>query len=86
MLRLPCEASTTVRSAVRLGMGVGILYRNAIASRIAKGKLNVLNVPELREMGIKSFIVYGKGKPLAPMAQEFLRFFAKKKRSDRRPR
>ena len=76
---LRCEASTTVRSAVRMGMGVGILYRNAIASRIAKGKLKVLNVPELREMGIKSFIVYGKRKPLAPMAQEFLRILCEKR-------
>jgi DNA-binding transcriptional LysR family regulator len=76
---LRCEASATVKSAVRMGMGVGILYRNAIASRIAKGNLKVLNVPELKEMGIKSFIAYDKRKPLAPMAQEFLRLLREKR-------
>ena len=76
---LRCEGAPTVRAAVRMGMGVGILYRNAIASRIAKGNLKVLNVPELREMRIKSFIVYGKGKPLAPMAHEFLRILCEKR-------
>ena len=75
---LRCEASTTVKAAVRMGMGVGILYRNAIASRVAKGNLKVINVPELKEMGIKSFVVYDKRKPLAPMAQEFLQILREK--------
>jgi DNA-binding transcriptional LysR family regulator len=75
---LRCEASTTVKAAVRMGMGVGILYRNAIASRVAKGILKVINVPELKEMGIKSFVAYDKRKPLAPMAQEFLQILREK--------
>jgi DNA-binding transcriptional LysR family regulator len=61
-----------------MGMGVGILYRNAIASRVAKGNLKIINVPELKEMGIKSFVVYDKRKPLAPMAQEFLQILREK--------
>ena len=76
---LRCEASATVRSAVRMGMGVGILYRNAIASRIATGNLKVLNIPELKQMGVKSFGVYDKRRPLAPMAQEFLRILRDKR-------
>ena len=75
---LRCEASTTVKAAVRMGMGVGILYRNAIASRVAKGNLKIINVPELKEMGIKSFVVYDKRKALAPMAQEFLQILREK--------
>ena len=75
---LRCEASTTVKAAVRMGMGVGILYRNAIASRVAKGNLKIINIPELKEMGIKSFVVYDKRKPLAPMAQEFLQILRDK--------
>ncbi|MGH7875689.1 MAG: LysR substrate-binding domain-containing protein, partial [Candidatus Binatia bacterium] len=78
-LVLRCEASATVRSAVRMGMGVGILYRNAIASRIAAGNLKLLNVPELKEMEIRSFGVYDKRRPLAPMAQEFLRILREKR-------
>jgi len=76
---LRCEASATVRSAVRMGMGVGILYRNAIASRIATGNLKVLNIPELKQMEVKSFGVYDKRRPLAPMAQEFLRILRDKR-------
>src|SRR5262245_455371 len=76
---LRCEASTTVKAAIRMGMGVGILYRNAIASRVAKGNLKIINVPELKEMGIKSFVVYDKRKPLAPMAQEFLQILREAK-------
>ena len=76
-----CEASETVKAAVRMGMGVGILYRDAIASRIANGNLRLIDVPELREMGSKSFIVYDSRKPLAPMAAEFLEIVRRKQDS-----
>jgi len=78
---LRCEGSTTVKAAVRLGMGVGILYRNAVASRVARGNLRLLNVPALKQMGIKSFIVFDKRKALAPMAQEFLQIMHEKRDS-----
>jgi DNA-binding transcriptional LysR family regulator len=70
-IAMRCEVSGAVKAAVRMGMGVGILYRNAVASRVTKGSLRLINVPELREMGIKSFLVYDKRKPLTPMAREF---------------
>ena len=75
---LRCEASTTVKAAVRIGMGVGILYRNAVASQVARGNLRLLNVPELKEMGIQSFIIFDKRKSLTPMAQEFLQILREK--------
>jgi len=74
-----CEASTSVQAAVLMGMGVGILYRNALAGRLPSGNLRFLNVPELKEMGIKSFIICDKRKPLAPMSQEFLRIMQEQK-------
>jgi DNA-binding transcriptional LysR family regulator len=67
-----CEASAAVKAAVGLGMGVGVLYRNAVASRIASGSLKLINVPELKEMGVQSFIIFDKRKPLVPIAKEFL--------------
>jgi DNA-binding transcriptional LysR family regulator len=78
-IALRCEVSSAVRAAVRIGMGVGILYRNAVASRVARGNLSLINVPELKEMGFKSFIIYDRRKPLAPMAQEFLQILRQKK-------
>jgi len=74
-----CEAATSVEAAVLMGMGVGILYRNALASRLPSGNLRFLNVPELKEMGIKSFIICDKRKPLAPMSHEFLRIMQEQK-------
>jgi LysR family transcriptional regulator, low CO2-responsive transcriptional regulator len=76
---LRCEARATVEAAVRIGMGVGILYRNAIASRVASRNLTLLNVPELKQMGIQSFIIFDRRKPLAPMAQEFLQILREKR-------
>ena len=74
-----CELSSAVKAAVRMGMGVGILYRNAVASRVARGSLKLINVPELKAMGIKSFIAYDKRKPLTPMAQQFLQTILEKR-------
>ncbi len=51
---------------------------NRFASRVAKGTLKVLNVPELKQLGIKSFVAYDKRKPLASMAQEFLQILREK--------
>jgi len=78
---LRCDASTAVKAAVRLGMGVGILYRNAVARRVARGSLSLIDVPELKQLGIKSFIAYDKRKPLTPMAQEFFQMLLEKRNS-----
>jgi DNA-binding transcriptional LysR family regulator len=74
-----CELSSAVKAAVRMGMGVGILYRNAVASRVARGNLKLINVPELKAMSIKSYVAYDKRKPLSPMAQQFLQTVLAKK-------
>jgi DNA-binding transcriptional LysR family regulator len=72
-IALRCDLSSTVKAAVRAGMGVGVLYRDAVASRVARGNLKLINVPELNELGIKSFIAYDKRNPLTTIAEEFLR-------------
>jgi len=77
---LRCEVSQAVKVAVQTGMGIGIIYRNAIATSLANGGLKVINVPELKEMGIKSVIAYDGRKPLSPMAQEFLALLRQKRR------
>ena len=69
---LRCETSQAVKAAVRTGLGIGILFQNAVAAQLAKGSLKLVNVPELREMGIKSVIAYDRRKPLSSIAQEFL--------------
>ena len=44
----------------------------SVARRLADGRLKVVNVPELNEMGIKSVIAYDGRTPLSSIAQEFL--------------
>ena len=55
-----------------LGLGVGLLFRSRIEADIEKGDVRVIEVPELRELTHKSFIIYKKQKPLPPMTQEFI--------------
>ena len=78
---LRCEASSAVKAAVRMGLGVGILYRNAVVTRVAKGDLRLLNVPELKAMGIKSSIIYDRRQLLTPIAQDFLKMLREKRDS-----
>jgi DNA-binding transcriptional LysR family regulator len=78
-IALRCDVSGAVKAAVRMGMGVGILYSNAVASRVARGNLRLINVPELKQLGIKSFITYDRRKPLGTMAQEFLQILRDQK-------
>ena len=59
-------------------MGVGVLYRNAVASRVANGTLQLIDVPELENMGVQSFLIFDKRKPLAPIAAEFLGMLRKR--------
>jgi DNA-binding transcriptional LysR family regulator len=73
-----CEASAAVKAAVGLGMGVGVLYRNAVASRVANGTFKLIDVPELKEMGVQSFIIFDKRKPISPIAAEFLGMLRKR--------
>ena len=76
---LRCEVSEAVKAAVRMGMGIGVVYQNAIARNIARGDLKLINVPELKEIGIQSFIVYDGRKPLSSIAQDFLALLRKRK-------
>lgn len=73
-----CEASAAVKAAVGLGMGVGVLYRDAVVSRVARGTLKLIDVPELKEMGVRSFIIFDKRTPLPPIAAEFLEMLRKR--------
>ena len=75
---LRCEMSQAIKAAVRAGLGIGILYRNAVATSLAKGSLKLVHVPELRNMEIKSVIAYDGRKPLSAIAQDFLALLREK--------
>ncbi|HUK41685.1 MAG TPA: LysR family transcriptional regulator substrate-binding protein, partial [Candidatus Acidoferrales bacterium] len=77
---LRCEVSQAVKVSVQTGMGVGIIYRNAIATSLTNGGLKVINVPELKEMGIQSVIAYDGRKSLPSIAQDFLTLLREKRK------
>jgi DNA-binding transcriptional LysR family regulator len=68
-----CESPDLVRKFVRQGMGVGILYSNAIKHAIKAGRLKDLEIPGLESAG-KNYIVHRKDKPISRLAREFLNF------------
>jgi len=78
---LRCEMSEAVKAAVRMGMGIGILYKSAVARRLANGNLKMVHVPELKALGIKSYIVYDRRRLLSPIAEEFLELLRQTKQS-----
>jgi DNA-binding transcriptional LysR family regulator len=68
---LRCEDPTSVKAAVRQGMGVGVAFEETLKAEIKRGEFDILSVPGLRLTG-ESFVIYTKQAPLAPLAQEFL--------------
>lgn len=67
-----CESPVAVKTAVKTGLGLGILYEgDAMGPDVKGGELRILKVPQLK-MHVESFIVYHKNRPLSSHAQEFL--------------
>jgi DNA-binding transcriptional LysR family regulator len=71
-LAIQCDAPDAVKAAVQRGLGIGLLFRGRIEPEIEKGDLRMLDVPEMKDIKIESFIVYDSRKPLSTSAQDFL--------------
>jgi DNA-binding transcriptional LysR family regulator len=74
-----CELSQAVIGAVRRGMGVGILHSDSVEQDIAARMLKRINVPELEELRVRSFVIYGARKTLGPIAQDFVQVLRERK-------
>jgi DNA-binding transcriptional LysR family regulator len=70
-IALRCEAPQSVMNAVRHGVGLGLLFHGTIKGEIDRGEFSIVKVPGL-ELIRENYIVYSKGKPLSPVAQQFL--------------
>jgi len=68
-LAMECLANECVKTAVRKGIGVGILFRESVED---DEDLTIINVPELKTVKAKSYIIWDKYKSLTPLAQAFL--------------
>jgi DNA-binding transcriptional LysR family regulator len=71
-LVVQCDAPDAVKAAVKRGLGVGLLFGGRVALEIEKGELRLLDVPEMKEIKIKAFVVYGNRKRLSARALDFL--------------
>jgi DNA-binding transcriptional LysR family regulator len=71
-LVVQCDAPDAVKASVERGLGVGLLFRGRVAPEIEKGQLRVLDVPEMKDIKIKAFIVFDNRKPLSSSAMDFL--------------
>jgi DNA-binding transcriptional LysR family regulator len=68
---MQCESFMEVKSAVKAGSGLGILYQDIAVPDVVDRDLKVLDIPELK-IEFDTFIVYHKERPLSPSALEFL--------------
>jgi DNA-binding transcriptional LysR family regulator len=73
-LKFAAEFDTVeaVKTAVRGGMGVGILFRSHLESELTRRDLWIIDVPELKSIVLKSFVIYAKRSYLPPNVQSFL--------------
>ena len=65
------ESVEAVKSAVRVGTGVGMLYRDNLRSEIESGEFKVILIAGL-DMRVESFIITPRKKPLSVAAEVFL--------------
>jgi len=66
-----CDSPQAVKEAVRQNLGLGILFKPAVAADIRKGEFKKINLVGLELVG-KSYIICHKHKPLTHSAQAFL--------------
>jgi len=68
-----CDSAEAVKTIVKSGVGIGILYWNIIASDIRQGNLKSIKIPGLSRT-INTFIIYHKEVTLSPIAKTFQSF------------
>ncbi len=62
----------SVKTAVHGGMGIGILYRARLEREIRAGEVKTIDVPELADIKLKSYVTYSKHRKHNANTQEFL--------------
>ena len=66
-----CDGPTEIKAAVAQGMGVGMVFEEALRAEVAAGKFKILRIRGLELEG-ESYLIYSKSRPLGPWTQEFL--------------
>jgi len=66
-----CGSARGVKDAVASGVGIGILYDDAVREEIDRGRFTTVEIPGLN-LTKKSYLVYSREKALPPTTREFL--------------
>jgi DNA-binding transcriptional LysR family regulator len=68
---LRCGSAEAVKTQVRMGAGLGILYQDQVAPELEPGSFRRMRVPEL-DLTAESFLVSRKDRGLSKWASEFV--------------
>jgi DNA-binding transcriptional LysR family regulator len=77
-----CESPEALKTAVRNGAGVGILFYDSIREEAGRNEFVVVKLAGI-ELKSRSYIVYSKKKPLSKAAQKFLTLLRASRHIDR---
>jgi DNA-binding transcriptional LysR family regulator len=71
-LIMHCDSVEGLKAAVKAGIGIAFLYREVIQSELKHGDLKVVRVPELKEISIRSCMMYRRDISLSQGASDFI--------------
>lgn len=72
-----CESGEAVRAAVQSGSGIGLLYRENVEHGLKDGYLKALQIPWIKEVQVKWYIICRDDTALSANAQAFLNLLRK---------
>jgi DNA-binding transcriptional LysR family regulator len=81
-IAMRCESPEALKTAVRNGAGVGILFHDSIREEVGRNDFVVVKLAGI-ELKSRSYIVYSKKKPLSKPALEFLALLRASRHIDR---
>jgi DNA-binding transcriptional LysR family regulator len=77
-----CESPEALKTAVRSGPGVGILFYDSIREEVRRNEFGVVKLAGI-DLTSRSYILYAKHKPLSAPAQAFLTLLGASRHIDR---
>jgi DNA-binding transcriptional LysR family regulator len=70
---MKCESGEAVKAAVESGLGIGLIYREYVERELRRGYLKAIELPWLKDIEFKWFIIHRKGEQLSRYAEYFVR-------------
>jgi DNA-binding transcriptional LysR family regulator len=65
-----CDGPTEIKAAVAEGMGVGLIFEEALKAEVAAGRFKILKIGGVELEG-ESYVVFSKSRPLGQWTEKF---------------